>query len=55
MCFHYKNGELFVEDVAVKDIAAEAGTPFYCYSAEKITKNFQMGIAFRRRLHIIKI
>jgi diaminopimelate decarboxylase len=30
--FRYKQGQLFAEDVSVKDIAAEVGTPVYIYS-----------------------
>lgn len=31
--FHYRGGELFAEEVAVREIAAAVGTPFYLYSA----------------------
>jgi diaminopimelate decarboxylase len=31
--FAYKNGEMHAEGVALKKIAAQVGTPFYCYSA----------------------
>lgn len=30
--FKYKNGELYCEDVKVRDVAAQVGTPFYLYS-----------------------
>ncbi|HZQ01871.1 MAG TPA: diaminopimelate decarboxylase [Reyranella sp.] len=33
MSFTYKNGEMHAEGVALKTIAAQVGTPFYCYSA----------------------
>ncbi len=37
-----KNGdELFVENVAVAKIAAEVGTPFYCYSKKSLIENYQ--------------
>lgn len=39
--FAYKNHNLFIEDVAVKDIAAKVGTPFYCYSKSTLLENFQ--------------
>ncbi|MDD6153263.1 MAG: diaminopimelate decarboxylase [Elusimicrobia bacterium] len=47
MCFHYHNGELYAEGVDLKKIAREVGTPFYCYSSEKLTRNFE---AYRRAL-----
>ncbi|MFI5000770.1 MAG: diaminopimelate decarboxylase [Reyranellales bacterium] len=31
--FEYRNGEMHAEGVALKTIAAQVGTPFYCYSA----------------------
>ncbi len=40
--FLYRNGELFAEDVAVRDIAAQVGTPFYCYSTATLTRHFQL-------------
>lgn len=47
MCFHYHNGELYASGVDLKKIAREVGTPFYCYSSEKLTRNFE---AYRRAL-----
>ena len=41
MCFHYQDGELFAEGVALKEIARQVGTPFYCYSSDKLTRNFE--------------
>ena len=29
--FHYRDGVLHAEDVAIPEIAAVVGTPFYCY------------------------
>ncbi|MEC3860891.1 diaminopimelate decarboxylase [Mesobacterium sp. TK19101] len=40
--FLYRDGELFAEDVAVADIAAQVGTPFYCYSTATLTRHFQL-------------
>lgn len=41
----YKNqknhDELFVENVALAEIAAAVGTPFYCYSKKSLVENFQ--------------
>ncbi len=40
----YKNQknceELFVEDIAISQIAKEVGTPFYCYSRKSLIENF---------------
>jgi diaminopimelate decarboxylase len=36
----YKNGELYCEEVAISDIAREAGTPFYIYSRRTLLENF---------------
>ena len=33
--------ELFVENVAISEIAAAVGTPFYCYSKKSLVENFQ--------------
>lgn len=38
--FHYRNGELYAEDVAISEIAAQVGTPFYCYSSATLTHHF---------------
>lgn len=38
--FSYKNGELFCEDVSLKSLAAEHGTPLYVYSAGTIADHF---------------
>ncbi len=40
--FTYKNGVLHAEDVAVADIAASVGTPFYCYSTATLTRHYQV-------------
>ncbi len=47
MCFHYENGELYAEGVALEKIAQEVGTPFYCYSYSKLAANIA---AYRRAL-----
>jgi diaminopimelate decarboxylase len=39
--FHYENGEFHAEGVPLSRIAAEVGTPFYCYSSAKLTDNFR--------------
>ena len=38
--FHYKNGQLYAEDVAITEIAARVGTPFYCYSTATFTRHY---------------
>lgn len=40
--FLYQNGELHAEGVAIKDIAAKVGTPFYVYSTATLTRHFQL-------------
>ena len=40
--FEYKGGDLFAEDVALKEIAAAVGTPFYCYSTATLERHFQV-------------
>ena len=38
--FDYKDGELFCEDVPVKDIASEIGTPVYIYSTATLMRHY---------------
>lgn len=40
--FLYKNGTLHAEDVAIPDIAAAVGTPFYVYSAATLTRHYRL-------------
>lgn len=40
--FIYKNGILHAEDVAIPEIAAAVGTPFYVYSTATLTRHFQL-------------
>ena len=40
--FLYRNGTLYAEDVALTDIAAQVGTPFYCYSTATFTRHFRL-------------
>ena len=40
--FLYRDGVLHAEDVAIPDIAAEVGTPFYVYSAATLTRHFDV-------------
>ncbi|MCG7493389.1 diaminopimelate decarboxylase [Thalassobius sp. Cn5-15] len=40
--FLYKDGALHAEDVAVAEIAAAVGTPFYCYSTATLLRHFTL-------------
>ncbi|MGN6536621.1 MAG: diaminopimelate decarboxylase [Mesorhizobium sp.] len=40
--FDYRDGVLHAEDVAIPDIAAAVGTPFYCYSTATLTRHFRV-------------
>lgn len=40
--FEYRGGELHAESVALSQIAAEIGTPFYCYSRATLTRHYQV-------------
>jgi diaminopimelate decarboxylase len=40
--FIYRDGTLWAEDVAVSDIAAQVGTPFYLYSTATLTRHFKL-------------
>jgi len=40
--FLYRNGHLHAEDVALADIAAEVGTPFYVYSTATLTRHYHL-------------
>lgn len=40
--FAYRDGELYAEDVPIREIAEKIGTPFYCYSRATMTRHFQV-------------
>ncbi|RUM97724.1 diaminopimelate decarboxylase [Pseudaminobacter arsenicus] len=40
--FQYRDGVLHAEDVALPEIAAAVGTPFYCYSTATLTRHFRV-------------
>lgn len=46
--FLYRNGELHAEDVSLAQIAAQVGTPFYCYSTATLTRHIEV---FNEALH----
>lgn len=39
--FSYRNGTLCAENVPLEKIAAEVGTPFYCYSTAQLKNNYR--------------
>jgi len=46
--FNYKSGILHAEDVSLARIAAEVGTPFYCYSTATLERHYEvLAHAFR--------
>lgn len=40
--FAYKNGALHAEDVSLPQLAAEIGTPFYCYSTATLERHYRV-------------
>ena len=40
--FAYIDGELHAEGVAIREIAAQIGTPFYCYSTATLERHFRV-------------
>ena len=40
--FHYRGGVLHAEDVSVAQLAAEVGTPFYCYSTATLERHYRV-------------
>ncbi len=40
--FHYAHGTLHAEGVALSRIAAEVGTPFYCYSSATLERHYEV-------------
>jgi diaminopimelate decarboxylase len=40
--FHYRDGELWAEDLPVREIAAQVGTPFYCYSHATLVRHYRV-------------
>ena len=40
--FQYRDGALYAEDVAISEIAATVGTPFYVYSTATLTRHFRL-------------
>src|ERR671917_2241319 len=40
--FAYRNGVLHAEDVDLRALADEVGTPFYCYSSETLERHYRV-------------
>jgi diaminopimelate decarboxylase len=52
--FAYRDGVLHAEDVNLKQLAEEIGTPFYCYSTATLERHFKvMADAFAGTDHLI--
>ncbi len=52
--FHYQQDRLFVEDLALSDIAQRFGTPCYVYSRAALSDGYrQFAEAFKSREHLI--
>ena len=52
--FEYRNGEMFAEEVPLRRIAKEVGTPAYVYSLATLTRHFQVfDQAFAKVPHIV--
>jgi diaminopimelate decarboxylase len=52
--FAYQNGSLHAEGVDLRTIAADVGTPFYCYSTATIERHYQvLDQAFTGQDHLI--
>jgi diaminopimelate decarboxylase len=52
--FHYQAGELYCENVPVRQIAEKVGTPFYLYSTATLTHHYRVfNAAFAEFPHIV--
>ena len=52
--FAYRDGVLHAEDVSLKALAEEIGTPFYCYSSATLERHYNvMRDAFAGTDHMI--
>ena len=40
--FGYRNGEMYAEEVPLREIADAVGTPFYCYSSATLERHYQV-------------
>ena len=53
--FEYRNGEMFAEDVPVKRIAKEVGTPAYVYSLATLKRHFRVFDQAFAKFHISSV
>ena len=52
--FHYRQGELYCEDVPLSRIVKEVGTPCYVYSHHTLVRHFRVyDGAFKNIPHIV--
>ncbi len=52
--FHYKNGDLYCEEVSIAAIADRVGTPFYLYSYRTLERHFKaFDSAFEKVRHLV--
>ncbi|MGH6795565.1 MAG: diaminopimelate decarboxylase, partial [Methylocella sp.] len=52
--FAMKNGAMHAEDVDLASLAAEVGTPFYCYSTATLTRHYEVfNSAFSGLSHLV--
>jgi diaminopimelate decarboxylase len=52
--FQYRDGEMYAEDVPLREIAKQVGTPFYCYSYATLCRHFQVyDQSFRDISHLV--
>jgi diaminopimelate decarboxylase len=40
--FAYREGHLRAEEVPLRDISSDVGTPFYCYSSATLVRHFRV-------------
>lgn len=46
---HQNKEQIFIENIAISEIAKEVGTPFYCYSKKSLIENYQkFDFAFKK-------
>ncbi len=52
--FHYKDGDLYCEEVPIVTIADSVGTPFYLYSHKTLVRHFKaFDSAFKKVRHLV--
>ncbi len=52
--FHYKDNALYCENVLLREVAEEYGTPLYVYSKRQVVENFRaINVAFGESDHVV--